>query len=318
MRPPAERSFGATLALLWTDRAGRVSALKLIALVAILVPACWLALSWHEGWLGARPRTALIHQSGLMAVRLLLASLAISPGRAVLGWARLMLVRRMLGVAAGGYALAHLGLYAMQQNFHLLHVGSEIIHRIYLLIGLTALLGLAALSATSTDAMIRRLGGHSWKHLHRWAYGIGVLGLLHFFMQSKSDVTQAVIMAGLFAWLMLWRASPARWRAQLWFLLLLVPAAAVSTAGIEAGWYAAATHLPWPRVLAANWSFNWNFGPRPSAWVGMAALTVVALAAGRQGFARLWLSRSPAARSATARAQPPAPDSHVAPPSTSG
>jgi sulfoxide reductase heme-binding subunit YedZ len=195
-----------------------------------------LVLNWHEGWLGARPRTALIHQSGLWTVRLLLLSLAITPGRAVLGWARLLLVRRMLGVATAGYALAHLGLYAMQQDFHLLHVGSEIIHRIYLLIGLAALLGLASLAVTSTDAMIRRLG-RGWKRLHRWVYGIGVLGLLHFFMQSKSDVTQAVIMAGLFAWLMLWRAAPARWRAQPWFLLLLVPAAVVATAGIEAGWY---------------------------------------------------------------------------------
>ncbi len=317
MPQTAERSLGAILALSWTDRAGRVSALKIVVLAAIFLPACWLALNWHEGWLGARPRTALIHQSGLWTVRLLLLSLAITPGRAVLGWARLLLVRRMLGVATAGYALAHLGLYAMQQDFHLLHVGSEIIHRIYLLIGLAALLGLVSLAVTSTDAMIRRLG-RGWKRLHRWVYGIGVLGLLHFFMQSKSDVTQAVIMAGLFAWLMLWRAAPARWRAQPWFLLLLVPAAVVATAGIEAGWYAAATQLPWPRVLAANWSFNWTFGPRPSAWVGMAALTVAALAAGRQGLGRLWLSRSPEAQSATARARPPAPDSRVAPPSRSG
>ncbi len=263
----------------WRDRAGRFSALKAGTLVAVTLPALVLALRWGLVGLGARPLNAAIHELGLWGLRLLLLSLAISPARAVFGWARGLMIRRMLGLAAASYIAAHFTLYALDQRFQPLHIAHEIVHRVYLAIGFAALAGLAALAATSTDAMIRRLR-RRWKPLHRLVYPIAVLGLLHGLMQAKSDITQPAILVGVFAWEMLFRSLPARRQAAPLVLFLLAFVAAVATAGLEAGWYAVATHLPWRRVLDAN-LMPGLYGPRPSAWVGMAALAVALLATAR-------------------------------------
>ena len=79
----------------------------------------------------------------------------------------------MVGVAAFAYALAHLSLYIVDQKYDLLHVASEIVLRFYLTIGFVTLLGLGALAATSTDAMIKRLGAARWNRLHKIVYALG-------------------------------------------------------------------------------------------------------------------------------------------------
>jgi sulfoxide reductase heme-binding subunit YedZ len=153
-------------------------------------------------------------------------------------------------------------------------VGSEILHRIYLTIGFCAFLGLCALAATSTDGMIRRLG-RRWKQLHRLVYGIAVLALVHYFLQAKADVTDAVMLSGLFVWLMLWRAVPRRFQRNLLALIVLAPLAGFITAWIEFAWYGLATGIdPW-RVLDANLTFDLDFGLRPSAWVTISGAAVV-------------------------------------------
>ena len=116
-------------------------------------------LSLSLGWLEPRPFNEAIHQFGLWTIRLIFLALAVTPLRQILQWPRLILVRRMIGVAAFAYAITHLTLYTADQMFDLAKVASEIVHRIYLTIGFTAVLGLSALAATSTDGMIRRLGG---------------------------------------------------------------------------------------------------------------------------------------------------------------
>ena len=193
----------------WQNRGGSLSPLKLIVFLALFAPGLWTLFGLLHGSLGPRPLTEAIHQTGLWAVRLLLLSLAVSPLRRLLHWPRLVLVRRMIGVAAFAYALSHLTLYAWDQAFDLPHVASEILRRLYLTIGFATLLLLAALAATSTDGMIRRLGGRSWRNLHRLVYAIGVLALVHYFMQSKLNVAEPVAAAGLFLWLMSYRAAGA-------------------------------------------------------------------------------------------------------------
>ena len=115
----------------------------------------------------------------------------------------------MIGVAALAYGLAHFSLYIVDQNFRLPTVVSEIVHRFYLTIGFIALVGLSVLGATSTDAAVRRLGKR-WKSLHRTLYGIAVLGLLHYCIQSKAIVSEAMMVTGFFVWLMAWRACRQR------------------------------------------------------------------------------------------------------------
>jgi len=254
----------------WTDRSGGFSPLKLVTLVGLCVPATWIGVALWMDALGARPVMAVIHETGEWAVRFLLLSLAVTPLRRIGKWPRLVLVRRMVGLAALAYGLAHLMLYAVELNLDIARVASEILRRIYLTIGFAALLGLAALGATSTDRAVRRLG-RNWGRLHSIAYVIAVLALLHFFMQSKIDVTQATIMAGLFLLAMGYRLANWRGYATSAPVLAAVAAiAAVATVVVEVTWFATATGVDPMRILAANLDFSYSI--RPVWWVLVAGL----------------------------------------------
>lgn len=270
------------LASPWLER-GRFSPLKAATLVLLVMPAGWIAYGWREGLLGARPLDTAVHQFGLLTVRLVLITLAVSPVRSTLAWPRAMVLRRMLGVAAACYAAGHLVLYAAQQNWHLLHVGAEILHRVYLTIGFAALLGLLVLAGTSTNAWIRRLG-RAWQRLHRLIYLIAALGLLHFFMQAKADVRPAVFYTGLFCWLMLWRLLPAARRRQALPMLALGFGATLLTAASEYGWYAVATRINPMRLLRAELVLR--YGPRPAVQIALLSLAAVGIMLLRQASMR--------------------------------
>lgn len=303
----------------WRDRQGRFSALKTIVLAGLFLPGLWLAARAGQGALGGRPIMEAIHTTGLWAVRILLISLLVTPLRQLLRWPRAMLVRRMLGLGALAYALLHLLLYALDLQWNLPRIASEILLRIYLTIGFLALLGLAVLGVTSTDGWVRRLGGRRWQALHRAVYGIAVLALVHFALQSKIDVTEAMLMSGLFLWLMGYRLmtpgpEPARPRDASRSgasrpgapgpgrLLLLALAAALATALLEAGWYAVASGVPPGPVLLAN--LDLAFGPRPAVWVGLAGLGMLGLRAARLLRER-WAGEAPSRRSASRRQSRP-------------
>jgi methionine sulfoxide reductase heme-binding subunit len=275
-QPPMARRR--PMKLPWRDRAGRLAPFKLAVFLALFVPGVVLAAQFAMGTLGARPLNAVIHGTGLWTIRLLLAALAVTPARAVFDSPRLPLVRRMLGVGALAYGLIHLTLYSIDQNGHMLHVAAEIIHRFYLTIGFTALLGLTALGITSTDASVRRMG-KNWQRLHWLAYPIGVLAVFHATLQSKVDVSEAMVMAGCFVWLMLWRLLPVEWQRRPFALVPLAGLASAATAGLEYTWYALATRIPADRVLAANLDFE--DGPRPAVWVLIAALCIAVVAVAR-------------------------------------
>jgi sulfoxide reductase heme-binding subunit YedZ len=253
----------------WRDRRGRLLPFKAAVLAAVFVPGLLTAFWLADGDLGARPIIEAIHEAGLWAVRFLLIALAVTPLRAALDWGKLLLVRRMLGLTALAYAVAHFSLYIVDENGNLLLVASEIIHRFYLTIGFVVLLGLIALGATSTDAAIRRMG-RWWKRLHRLSYPLGVLALLHYFIQSKANVSEPVFVAGLYVWLMLWRALPASWQRPIAIFPALAALSAAAAAGIEFAWYGIATHInPW-RVLAADETLR--FGLRPAHYVALVTL----------------------------------------------
>ena len=263
----------------WRDRQGRFSALKAATLALCLAPGATVAFWLLAGTLGGRPIKAALLWIGLWTVRFIMIALAVTPLATVLNWPRLLLLRRMAGVTAGAYALAHLTLYAVDQNLRLGLVAGEILHRFYLTIGFVALLGLAALTVTSTDAAVRRMG-KGWGRLHRLAYPIGALALLHYFIQSKANVSEPVFLAGLYAWLMLWRLTPKAWRGSVVLYPALALATAGAAAGIEFAWYALATGIdPW-RVLAANETLR--FGLRPAHWAGLAALALLLPALARR------------------------------------
>ncbi|GAB4530496.1 MAG: hypothetical protein Tsb0019_32230 [Roseibium sp.] len=183
----------------------------------------------------------------------------------------------MVGVSVLAYALLHVGLYAAEEQWNMVKVATEIAQRVYLAIGFVALVGLAVLGATSFDAAIRGLG-RNWQRLHSLVYGIGALALVHFFLQSKSDVYEPTLMAGLFLLLMLFRLS-VKVGADVANPLVLAGCgilAAIGTAGLEYAWYALATGIPADRVFAAN--FDVLTAVRPALWVGFSGLAMVAAA----------------------------------------
>jgi methionine sulfoxide reductase heme-binding subunit len=264
----------------WLDYSGRLSPLKLLVFVALFLPGGWIALALASGQLGADPIKEALHQLGLWTIRLLLIALAVTPARSILQWPRVMLIRRMLGVAAFAYAAAHLSLYVVDEAFDLAKVASEIALRFYLTIGFVALLGLAALAATSTDGMVRRLGGRRWQRLHRLVYPIVALGLIHYFIQSKLIVYEPMVMDGLFLWLMGYRLIAARRRDRrvpLAALAVLSLASAALTALGEAVYYWLKTGVDPSRVLAVNLSLA--TGIRPGVVVLAVGAAVTALAA---------------------------------------
>jgi sulfoxide reductase heme-binding subunit YedZ len=255
----------------WRDRQGRFLKFKAVVLACTPIPGLIYAFWWIDGDLGARSLNEVIHATGNWAVRWLMLSLAITPFARLLDWPRLLTVRRMVGLTALAYASVHLSLYITDQKFHLWTVVTEIASRFYLTIGFVTLCGLIALGVTSSDAAMKRMGKR-WKQLHRLAYPIGVLALLHFYIQTKANVAEPVFVSGLFVWLMIWRALPMAWRTSLPVLLALVPLSAVLTAGLEFAWYGLATKVDPFRILAANWSER--FFPRPAQEVAAAALVL--------------------------------------------
>lgn len=260
----------------WTDRKGQLSPLRLAVFIGLFLPAVAIFADLVFGPIRPEPFEYALHESGKWVVRFLLLSLAITPFRRILAWNRLIGVRRMIGVSVLCYALLHLGFYVAQENWHLGKVASEIMARIYLTIGFAALLGLIALGATSFDAAVRRMG-RNWNLLHRLAYVIGVLALIHFFLQAKSDVTEPTLMAGLFILLMSYRVAGIVKLdiSRSWVLGLCAAVSAALTAGVEYGWYALATGIPPKLVFLAN--FDLETAIRPAVWVAIIGIAVAAL-----------------------------------------
>jgi sulfoxide reductase heme-binding subunit YedZ len=280
----------------WTDRSGHFAPLKCVAFAFVLLPALWLAVEaaqgwlgqgwlgqgwlgqgWlGQGWLGPRPFTEAIHQSGLWAIRFLALTLAVTPLRSALRYSKLISIRRILGVSVFAYAALHVALYVADQKFALGHVASEIVSRIYLTIGFIAFCGFSLLAMTSTDGMIARLGAPRWARLQQFIYAGAVISMIHFFMQSKLDITEPVIMAGIFALLLAFRVLQRQHKdLAAWHIALLGLVVAGLTALSEAAWFAYAMRAPLLLVLAAN--FDFSFGVRP-CWFVLAAGMVLWLA----------------------------------------
>ena len=274
----------------WQDTRGRFAPLKALAFAALFVPAAWLLYGFFARTLGPRPLTEIIHVSGDWAIRLLLITLAITPLRQLLAWAGLIAFRRMTGVAALAYAGLHLAVYVADVSFDLGKAASEIWLRSYLTIGFVALLALIPLGVTSTNAMMRRLGGKRWRRLHQASYAIAVLAVVHFFWQSKLDIREPVIVAGLYLWLMAFRLLPKtaqRGATMLAAMAAFAATAAALTALTEALYYNLRVGAPLLRVLDANLGFDNG----ASAAMIVLAVTLLLVAAGAARAAVLALAR---------------------------
>jgi sulfoxide reductase heme-binding subunit YedZ len=170
-------------------RRGRI-VLKVAVWAACLTPLARLAhRAWH-GALGANPISELTNNLGGWAFDLLLASLAMTPLRILLGVSWPVSLRRLLGLFAFAYVLLHFSVWVvLDQYFDWPGMWKDILKRPYITVGMAALTLLIPLAATSTTGMIRRLGGRNWQRLHRLAYAAGVLAALHFLWLAKKGRT---------------------------------------------------------------------------------------------------------------------------------
>mgnify|MGYP001230886678 CR=1 FL=1 len=160
--------------------------------------------------LGANPVETIQDSTGLWALRLLLATLCMTPLRQISGKAWPLQFRRMLGLFAFSYAALHFANYLLlDRALDFVEITGDLTRRPYIIVGATALLSLAALAATSTAGWRRRLG-QRWLALHRLVYPAGLLVCWHFWWQVKKDVTEPLVYCLVLLALLGWRAWWAR------------------------------------------------------------------------------------------------------------
>ncbi|MDA5194804.1 protein-methionine-sulfoxide reductase heme-binding subunit MsrQ [Govanella unica] len=183
---------------------------KAVLFVIGLVPAAWLVWLVLSGGLGANPIKEGIHFTGLWAIRFLCLALAVTPFMRLSGIKTIMRYRRMIGLYAFFYALLHVLTYAgVDQFFNLHDIWKDVAKRPFIMLGFATFLILLALAVTSTNKMVRRLGGRRWQALHRLVYGAGIMAAIHFTMSVKADVTEPLIYLSIILVLLALRMVPA-------------------------------------------------------------------------------------------------------------
>lgn len=198
-------------------------AVRRLLFAACALPALVLAYSAAVAGLGPNPLATLLHTTGRSALVLLTVTLLVTPlrrwltrlsaithrryGKRLADWNWLVRLRRLLGLWCFAYALVHAWVYvAFDLGYDWSAARSELQEKPYLLAGLCALLLLLALALTSTQAMIRRLGGH-WRRLHRTVYAVALLGLAHFWWLTKPGLWNPWPDTLALAWLLGYRAA---------------------------------------------------------------------------------------------------------------
>lgn len=263
---------------IWTDRRGRISALRIAALIIIFIPVGKALYDFDAITRGARPLNDLIHRAGFWALVFLGLALAVTPFRRILRYGNLIDVRRMIGIAAFFYIAAHLLLFYADQSYSLVKLFTELTRRVYLIIGGIAWLGLFVLALTSTDGMVRRLGGMRWRRLHQIVYLCALLSLIHYFQQTKADVTVPTFTAGLFGWLigyrlLAWRLGAAE-LTPIALVALAVVVASLTIVGEAVGIGIVFNVSP---LVVLGSMFDFDAGIRPGWQVLTAGLGVAAL-----------------------------------------
>lgn len=190
--------------------------LKTLTWIACLAPAAWLVWGAITNNLGPDPTARLAFTTGLVTLRLLAITLAISPVRKLiprLNW--LIRFRRLLGLFAFFYATLHMLTWvALYSGFDLHAMLIDVTKRRFIMAGAAAYLLLLPLALTSTNWAIRKLGGKNWNRLHKLIYVAAICGVVHYWWQVKSGVLIPLDMTIVFAVLLLARPviAFAQWR----------------------------------------------------------------------------------------------------------
>jgi len=196
--------------------AKQVSLIKGAVFIAALIP--FLRVAWLVfRQVPVDPLEFITHETGDWALYLLCITLAVTPLRRITSWNWLIKLRRMLGLFTFFYALLHfIAFFWFDHFFDLAAMLRDVAKRPFILVGFTAFVLLIPLAATSTNGMIKRLGGKRWQWLHRLIYVIAPLAVLHFWWMksAKNNLAQptlfAVIVVLLLALRVYWSRAKAR------------------------------------------------------------------------------------------------------------
>ena len=162
---------------------------KVVIFLNALVPLALLLWDVYRKRVGVNPVEFMTRTTGMLTLIFLMITLALTPARKVTGANWIVKFRRMLGLYAFFYGTLHLITYVwFDRYFNLRSVVSDVVQRPFIAIGMTAFFLMAPLALTSTNQMIKRLGGKRWAKLHRLVYLAGIAGVVHFWMLVKSDI----------------------------------------------------------------------------------------------------------------------------------
>lgn len=193
---------------MFNPTARQLAVIKTGLFVAALLPFARLVLFTFTDRLGANPIEFITRNTGDWTLYFLCITLTVTPLRRLTGWGWLLRLRRMLGLFAFFYVTLHFTTFLWFDHFFDIdEMWKDVVKRPFITVGFSAFLLLIPLAATSTNGMMRRLGGKRWQRLHRTIYLIAPLGILHFWWMKagKNDFAQPILFGSIVALLLLLR-----------------------------------------------------------------------------------------------------------------
>jgi sulfoxide reductase heme-binding subunit YedZ len=248
----------------------------------MLLPAIRSAYLVGTGGYGTLPPVVLgglTYWSGVWATAILLMALAVTPAAAILRWPALIDVRRMIGVTALVYTIAHVVIYFAFRRWDFGNIAIDVITRLTLIVATISTIGLIVLGATSVDAAVKYMGAKNWQRLHTTNYAISAFAILHVLL-ARGTYSEQYVLTALFFWLMAWRVL-ARYGlgTNAKALAILAVASCVLAASLEAGFLWARRGFGVWDTLGVNFNLAVpDFGV-PPAWEVLALGLVAAVAA---------------------------------------
>lgn len=162
---------------------------KFLLFINALVPLGLLLWDVYHKRVGPNPPEFMTRTTGMLTLVFLMITLAITPARKITRWNTIIKFRRMLGLFAFFYGFLHLMTYlSFDRYFNVASIPRDVISRPFIAFGMIGFLLMTPLAITSTNRMIKRLGGKGWRRLHSLVYAAGIAGILHFWLFVKSDV----------------------------------------------------------------------------------------------------------------------------------
>ncbi|MEJ7861890.1 MAG: protein-methionine-sulfoxide reductase heme-binding subunit MsrQ [Pyrinomonadaceae bacterium] len=179
---------------------------KIVIFINSLVPLALLGWDALFGKIGANPIEFFLRTTGVLTLVFLLITLSITPLRKYYGWNQLVKFRRMLGLYAFFYGFLHLVAYSIfDKSLSVSAIVGDVWERPFIAVGMLSFFLLIPLAISSTNGMIKRLGGKNWQKLHRLTYVAAIGGVIHFYMIVKSDLTYPLLFGLILASLLGYR-----------------------------------------------------------------------------------------------------------------